>query len=375
MNPYFQKDSVTLYHGECREILASLQDSGESVDLVLTDPPFSRVKDDAWDRCSHAGLLKLLDGVFRGVTPMMKFNAALYCFCWPNFSDRLSMLIREHFALLGSIVWCKRHPDGKLNGMACKASLDALRVPFPETERIIMAEMKNADNVADGEAHYSNQCAKAYHHTMKPLIDYFIQAKKEAGVSTGDICDRMKALTGKRDVFARHAFSLSQWGLPTREQYEAAQTFMKIAKAGEFIGLRREYESLRREYESLRREYRPKRHNFTDLWFYQPVGPGSRDRIHNCQKPLPMLRDMIETSCRPGGLVLDPFAGSGSTGIAAIQTGRRALLIEQDERNAEKAALWLSKASSLPVTRPDASPVSTPPETPSNAPLQLCFDF
>ena len=350
MTPYYQDDFVTLYHGECREILASLRDSGESVDLVLTDPPYSRVKDDAWDRIGHADLLDLLDGVFRGVTPIMKFNAALYCFCWPNFSDRLSMLVREHFALLGHIVWCKHRPDGKLKGWVCKAGLDSLRVPFAETERIIMAEMKNSDNVADGEAHYSSQCAKTYHHTMKPLIDYFIQAKKEAGVSADEIRNRMAALTGKRYVFARHAFSFSQWVLPTREQYEAAQTFMKIAKEGEFIGLRREYESLRREYESrrreyesLRREYRPKRHNFTDLWFYQPVGPGSRDRIHNCQKPLPMLRDMIETSCRPGGLVIDPFAGSGTTGVAAKELNKKCVLIELEEKYCEVAARRLSQ--------------------------------
>lgn len=345
IEPYFSTGSIILYKGDCREVLSGLRNTGLSFDLLLTDPPFSRVKDEAWDRVSHAGLLDLLNEVFRCATPMMKFNAALYCFCWPNFSDRLSMLIREHFAFLGSIVWCKRRPNGSLNGMGAKACRDVLRVPFTETERIIFGEMKNTDNAADGEAHYSSQCNKTFRHVMKPLIDYFIQARKESGFSTSEICDRMKALTGKRYVFARHAFSFSQWEFPTREQYEAAQTFMKIEKDMEYIGLQREFVGLRREYESLRREYKPTKANFTDLWFYQPVNPGAKDRIHCCQKPLPMLRDMITTSCLPGGLILDCFAGSGSTGIAAIQTGRRALLIEQNESNAEKAALWLSKAS------------------------------
>ncbi len=36
MKPYYQDDSVTIYHGDCREILPSL----EPVDLVLTDPPY-----------------------------------------------------------------------------------------------------------------------------------------------------------------------------------------------------------------------------------------------------------------------------------------------------------------------------------------------
>lgn len=328
MREYYKNDNVSLYCGDCLEVLPEIS---EEINLLLTDPPYSRVKDDAWDRVNHAGLLDLLDDVFRGVIPLMKFNAALYCFCWPNFSDRLSMLVREHFALLGSIVWCKRRPDGKLYGPVCKASLDALRVPFPETERIIFAEMKNADNVADGEAHYSSQCNATYHHTMKPLIDYFIQAKKEAGVSTAEICDRMAALTGKRYVFARHAFSFSQWELPTREQYEAAQTFMP----------------LHRQYEELRRIHSPNRNNFTDLWFYSPVPAGHRTRVHNCQKPLRMITDMITTSTRPGELVLDPFAGSGTTGVAAMRTGRRAILIEQNERYCEMAAKRLEQEIGL----------------------------
>jgi DNA modification methylase len=36
MNPYYQDDAVTIYHGDCREILPQL----EPVDLVLTDPPY-----------------------------------------------------------------------------------------------------------------------------------------------------------------------------------------------------------------------------------------------------------------------------------------------------------------------------------------------
>lgn len=65
--------------------------------------------------------------------------------------------------------------------------------------------------------------------------------------------------------------------------------------------------------------------------------------VHPTQKPEGIIRPLIEYACPPGGVVLDPFAGSGSTGIAARQLGRRAVLIEKDEAYAEAAATRLSQ--------------------------------
>lgn len=60
-----------------------------------------------------------------------------------------------------------------------------------------------------------------------------------------------------------------------------------------------------------------------------------RGGIHPTEKPTAILRPLIEYACPPGGLVLDPFAGSGSTAAAARLTGRRTVLIEADERYCE----------------------------------------
>lgn len=65
------------------------------------------------------------------------------------------------------------------------------------------------------------------------------------------------------------------------------------------------------------------------LRFTRPTGRKVR---HPNEKPVPLLRELIESSSRQGEIVLDPFAGSGSTGVAAVLTGRRALLVESDER-------------------------------------------
>lgn len=52
-------------------------------------------------------------------------------------------------------------------------------------------------------------------------------------------------------------------------------------------------------------------------------------RVHEAQKPLSLLRFLIDLTTKEGQLVLDPFMGSGSTGLAARQIGRRFIGIEQ----------------------------------------------
>jgi len=68
-------------------------------------------------------------------------------------------------------------------------------------------------------------------------------------------------------------------------------------------------------------------------------------RLHPTQKALEPLRTWIRYLTKPGDLVLDPFAGSGSTGIACILEGRNYVLIEKDETYARRAAKWLRETS------------------------------
>jgi site-specific DNA-methyltransferase (adenine-specific) len=67
--------------------------------------------------------------------------------------------------------------------------------------------------------------------------------------------------------------------------------------------------------------------------------------IHPTEKPVRILTPLIEYACPPGGLVVDPFAGSGSTLEAARLSGRRAIGVEADEQYAEMAARRLSQAT------------------------------
>ncbi|HEY9370408.1 site-specific DNA-methyltransferase [Streptomyces sp.] len=64
---------------------------------------------------------------------------------------------------------------------------------------------------------------------------------------------------------------------------------------------------------------------------------------HPDEKPLPILTPLLQYACPPGGLVVDPFAGSGSTLDAARRLGMRAIGIERYEVHAEKAAARLAE--------------------------------
>ncbi|HEY2060052.1 MAG TPA: site-specific DNA-methyltransferase [Amycolatopsis sp.] len=65
--------------------------------------------------------------------------------------------------------------------------------------------------------------------------------------------------------------------------------------------------------------------------------------IHPTEKPVGILTPLIEYACPPDGLVVDPFAGSGSTLEAARISGRRAIGIEANEKYCEAAARRFSQ--------------------------------
>jgi site-specific DNA-methyltransferase (adenine-specific) len=61
------------------------------------------------------------------------------------------------------------------------------------------------------------------------------------------------------------------------------------------------------------------------------VPPGGAERTgYPTQKPVAVLRRIVSASCPPGGVVADFFAGSGTAGAAAVELGRRFLLVDSN---------------------------------------------
>jgi len=77
----------------------------------------------------------------------------------------------------------------------------------------------------------------------------------------------------------------------------------------------------------------------TDTWWHTIVPTNGSERTgYPTQKPLGILRRIVQASTRPGGVVLDFFAGSGTTGAAALELGRRFILVDNNREALEVMA-------------------------------------
>lgn len=83
--------------------------------------------------------------------------------------------------------------------------------------------------------------------------------------------------------------------------------------------------------------------NACEFAVWAPPVP-SAGREHVAQKPLSVMRELVQIVV-PGGLVLDPFAGAGTTGLAALAEGRRFLGIEMHPAYAAIARRRLGAAA------------------------------
>ena len=69
----------------------------------------------------------------------------------------------------------------------------------------------------------------------------------------------------------------------------------------------------------------------TDVWWHTIVSPTGKEKTgYPTQKPIGILRRIIQASSKEGDVVLDFFAGSGTTGVVANTLGRRFILVDKN---------------------------------------------
>ena len=333
--------SVALHLGDCLEYMRGMPDN--SVDAVITDPPYFRFKKNAWDNQwdKPAEFLSWLDSVLEQVYRILYPNGSLYLFASPKMAARVEVTIAQRFNVLNRIRWVKTE------GWHNKNRKEDLRLFLSPWEEIIFAEHYGADGYAKGEAGYETKCDELRGFVFEPLRAYLAGERDRAGVSNTQINDawcKWKKVNSTSQT--QKWFSTSCFNPPTREAYQwLRETFRNLNHGGEY--LTREYEDLRREYEDLRRPFAVTPDvPYTDVWDFATVGayPGK----HPTEKPLDMMRHIVTVSTRPDAIVFDPFMGSGTTGVAAVQLGRNFIGCEIDAGYFEIAKRRIELATAQP---------------------------
>ena len=325
MSLYYQDEHVTLYHGDCLEVLPSLD---VKADALLTDPPYFKVKNETWDRQwgKPDEFLRWIGSFLDTAKPLLAPHASVWVFASPQLATDVEVTVRDRFRVLNSIRWTKGGDTAHR-----RADFRTYRSFYSPWEAIVFAE-QYADEYGDA--------SKALHFEVyAPIAAYLRGERERAGVTRRQVG---AALTGYKNLDSAVA-NVSNWELGKNaisdKDYGAVRELLNVG-GGDFMP--REYHYLRREYEDLRRPFTPATRTLAaDIWDFAPVKPYPGK--HPCEKPAPLLQHMIETSTRPGALILDPFAGTGSTLTTAQSLGRNAIGVEREEKYCEVIASRLDQ--------------------------------
>lgn len=313
-----------IYNNDCLEILKQLPD--KSIDLILTDPPYYKIVKDKWDNqwkniTEYQEWCEILAKEFQRV---LKDNGSLYWFGDDKIIAYCQVVFDKYFNLLNNIVWHKTNA-------LCHKGTNTFRSYAPITERILFYEKFETDK------NFNNKNEQIKKHIYKPCIEY-MQAekeriKKDLNISNVEFGELVSKFTGTSSMAKRHLFEYNQWCFPTKKHYENLQKgFNEYFK--------KEYEYFKKEYEDLRRIWNIHLLARDVLSFDICLEKG---RFHPTQKPIKLIKYLIERSSKENNLILDCFSGSGTTAIACSDLNRNFICVEKDKKYYEESCKRLEE--------------------------------
>lgn len=315
-----------IYNNDCLEQLKMMED--KSVDLVLIDPPYNVNKDKRWDKWKTIDkYVAFMGEVFKESQRVLKPHGSLYFF-HNDFRQlaRLQNYIEENtgFVFRSFIVWDKGNFRANLWKYATPGL--TLRSWFNTIEYIMYYTFEDYNPI--------EEITKDFNNTFQELREYSSNIHKYIGLNVAQISKRL----GHRKAEHFFRYDSTQWSLPTPTTYQEMIEEFKIDQMEGFTT----HEKLKERYYQYIEEYKPwidklqsgrYIHNLDDnhnnIVRTKEVNTG---KYHPTQKPIDILERLIKTSTNEGGIVLDFFMGSGSTGVACMRTNRNFIGVERDPK-------------------------------------------
>ncbi len=291
----------TIYHGECLVEQSKINTS--SVDLILTDLPYGIMKGiDRYNYVYKKGKYDWddalnTDEIFKTASRILKKNAKMILFSQQPFTTKLLAKQYDGIKHIYQMYWEKDHFG---NPLCAKIA------PLSYIEEICVFKKMHDKHDGNPLRVYAKSCKDYINKTTKEINSILGHAK------------------------AQHflCYDGLQFALCTIKTYEELVNAFNLDKMQGF----KSYQELL----DIQAKTNIKNKSVFNLW----EGKGHKSNLlkyakdskkyHPTQKPVKLLEDLIKTFSQVGDTVCDLTMGSGSTGVAAINTGRNFIGIEKD---------------------------------------------
>lgn len=270
---------------DCLKALPDIAD--KSVDLVIADPPYWKVIGEKWDyqwRTEEDYIEWALKWIAE-VSRTLRYGGTFYLFGYfrtlallvPHLSD-FELDLRQQILV-----------DKGMRAVSGRATKKYRLFPNT-TESILFITKEN-----------------------RKFVKPFLKERQAAlGLKSKEINEALGVKSNGGGMWSIYT------GKNVCEQFPTRTLWTKLQKVLDFD----------LDYDKVAQTFNPQM-GLTDIW--RDIDFYKEDRVHPTQKPLKLIKRLIRASSNANDLVLDPFGGSGSTALAALQLDRNYIMIEQDE--------------------------------------------
>lgn len=273
------------YNGDCLEIMRDLEDN--SIDLVVADPPYWKVIGEKWDYKwkTEKEYVEWSLKWIKEVSRVLRIGGTFYCF---GYFRTLALLV-PYLEEMGLELRQQIIIDKGMRSVSGRAT-KKYKI-FPNVTESILFIIK--DN--------------------KQFVKPFLKEKQQTlGLSAKQINEALGVKSNGGGMWSIYT------GKNVCEQFPTEELWKKLSDILKFNC----------PYNKVSQTFNPQM-GFTDVWndidFYK------EKHLHPTQKPIKLIRRLIEASSNEGDIILDPFSGAGSTQISCIQLKRHYIGIELDK--------------------------------------------
>jgi len=293
-------DENIIYKMDC---ISGMKDKleDESIDLIIADPPYFKVIGEKWDYKwrTEEDYIEWSKQWFSEASRVLRKGGSFYLFGYFRMLSRLLPILEECGLELRQQLILNKGMQA-VSGRATKNYK-----MFPNVTESILFLYKDS----------------------KPFVKQFLkQRQKELGLTAKEINEALGVKSNGGGMWSIYTGKNVCKQLPTEELWH---------KLERILDFNIPYDKLSQTYNAQL--------GITDVWddinFY-----GEKARFHPTQKPLKLIERLVLASSNEGDIILDPFLGSGTTAIAAHNTGRKFIGIEKEPKYVEIARKRVEQA-------------------------------